>query len=142
MPRGSCPNGHGAASMGTGPASGASSAVATSVFSTAVRSGLVDARQGLGVGSGALGFTLLVKNYPLMWYLGRDQPPEESMQHDAVSFPPQLIARWRGITREQFFAAFAGVSQAGRVRWGKWLAEQHICDSAAKNRENRQIVAI
>lgn len=67
-------------------------------------------------GTGVLRQQSLSRNYLLMWYLGQEPPPERSMKHGIVVFPPHLVERWKKITHEQFEQAFADVSQEGRVR--------------------------
>lgn len=90
----------------------------------------------LPFGQPPLGFQPLTRSHPLLFHLGHDMPPEgtaidEILEQGQVVFPPEMVARWREITEEQFYAAFAdaGVSEEGRVKLRNgWANLQYILD--------------
>lgn len=82
----------------------------------------------------------IANSYLLMWFQGRIMPfggqhPYETQASGAVTFPPQLVERWRGITKEQFMAAFAAadISTVGNVNLENgWKNLQYIVAHAGR----------
>lgn len=67
-------------------------------------------------GAPEIGRSPFTRNHLLMWHKGFDGEPVRELRYGRVEFPPELVRRWAQISRAEFDAALAGISEAGRVR--------------------------